>query len=140
MSKDNKTKTAAVDVEGPKHVLEGAWKVYWIDENVSTQMRVGKAFSGKGITTFMGGLATLSGEACPMTGTVVDGLAGQFSNGPEQRMLNISAFVVIRVQCVNSELWIEALGLPAGKVLMSGRATAIPKEGAQQYLPIGLGR
>lgn len=132
--------TSPAPGEGPNHVLEGVWKLYWLAENKATEMRIGQAFAGKGVTTFIGALATLSGEVCPVTGTVVDRMQGQYVDGLEQKTLAISAFVVVRAQCASGQLWIEALGLPSGKVLMSGRATSMPTGGQQTYLSVGIGR
>ena len=124
----------------PEHMLSGVWKVYWMDQNKTTELRIAQVYPGREVTNFVGAMATLGGEACPITGTVIDTLAGRFSDGLELKAHMVSAFVVLRAQCQSGQIWIEALGLPAGQVLMSGRATSIAANAARSYTAVGLGR
>lgn len=123
------------------HVLEGDWKVYWIGDDKTSQLKLIQAQSaGKGLTNFVGALASADGEACPVNGTVVDSLNGQFAEGIEMRTLAIQSYVVAKAICAKQQIWIEAFGLPNGKVLMSGRATIVPAAGERSYLAVALGR
>ncbi len=123
------------------HVLQGEWKVYWISEDRTTQMNVVQANQTQpGLTSFIGAIGTPSGEGCPLTGTVVDNLNGQFSEGIEVRNLAILSYVVAQAACAKDQLWVEAFGLPGGKVLMSGRATFVSADGKRRYAAIAFGR
>lgn len=135
--------TPAVEGEQPKtqnHVLQGNWNVYWYGVNKATYMNIAQASGGSGITTFMGALATLDKEACSTFGTVIDAADASYQDGPTSKTISMSAYVIMRVQCKNSQIWIEAFGLPAGKVLMTGRATIIDANGQRKYAPVALGR
>jgi hypothetical protein len=123
------------------HVLQGEWKVYWISEDRTTQMNVVQASQTQpGLTSFIGAIGTPSGEGCPLTGTVVDNLSGRFSEGIEVRSLAIISYVVAQAACAKDQLWVEAFGLPNGKVLMSGRATFVSADGKRRYAAIAFGR
>jgi hypothetical protein len=126
--------------EKPTHALEGAWKVYWINENKTSEMRIGQVVRGEGLTNVVGSIATLQAEACPLTGTVVDSLTGQFIDGIETKMQQISAYVVLRAQCPTRQIWIEGFGMPNGRVLIPGRATVIGSKGDREFHAVGLGR
>jgi hypothetical protein len=65
-----------------------------------------------------------------MTGTVIDTIAGRFTDGLEEKIHTLVAFTVLRAQCPSGQIWIEGLGLPAGRVLISGRATFIAPMGS----------
>ena len=133
----------AVEGEKPKtqnHVLQGNWNVYWYGVNKATYMNIAQASGGDGITTFMGAIATLDKEACSTFGTVIDAADAHYQDGPTYKTISMSAYVIMRVQCKNSQIWIEAFGLPAGKVLMTGRATIIDANGQRKYAPVALGR
>jgi Flp pilus assembly protein TadD len=88
----------------------------------------------------VGALASQEGEACTVNGTVVDTLNAQFAEGIEMRTLAVQSYVVAKAACAKQQIWIEAFGLPNGKVLMSGRATMVPQEGERRYLAVALGR
>ena len=122
------------------HALEGTWKVYWIDQNKASEMRIGQVTAVPNLTSLVGSMATLDGEACPLNGSVVDALTGTFLDGLETKAQQISAYVVIRAQCANRQVWIEGFGLPSGRVLISGRATMIATNGARSYFAVGIGR
>jgi hypothetical protein len=124
----------------PVHALEGVWKVYWIDQNKASEMRIGQVATAPNITSLVGSMATLDAEACPMTGSVIDALNGSYQDGLETKSHQISAYVVLRAQCPNRQIWIEGFGLPAGRVLISGRATIIDAAGKRSYSAVGLGR
>jgi hypothetical protein len=103
-------------------------------------MRVAQVFPGAALTNLVGAMATLSGEACTMTETVIDTIAGRFTDGLEEKIHTLVAFTVLRAQCPSGQIWIEGLGLPAGRVLISGRATFIAPNGERTYASVGLGR
>ncbi|WP_156647862.1 hypothetical protein [Methylobacterium sp. Leaf87] len=124
----------------PAHALEGTWKVFWLDRNKSTELRVGQVSVTPNLTSLVGSMATLEGEACPLTGSVLDTLNGTYIDGLDTKSQQISAYVVIRAQCPNRQIWIEGFGLPKGRVLISGRATSIEANGSRTYLAVGLGR
>jgi len=132
---------SSTDAATKGHVLRGEWKVYWIGEDRTTQMNVVEANQTQpGLTSFIGAIGTPSGEGCPITGTVVDSLNGQFAEGIEVRTLAIVSYVVARATCPQDQLWVEAFGLPNGKVLMSGRATFVSPDGKRRYAAIAFGR
>lgn len=123
------------------HALQGEWKVYWIADDRTTQMNVVSAVQTQtGLTNFIGALGTIGGEGCPITGTVVNSLNGQFAEGIEVRTLAILSYVVARANCQQEQVWLEAFGLPSGKVLMSGRVTFVAGDGKRRYLAVALGR
>lgn len=124
----------------PPHSLQGDWKVFWLNDNKVTRLNVVQVSPGAGVTSFIGAISKLDGEACTLNGTVLDALAGQYAAGPETREIAISAYVIIRAQCSKGQVWIEAFGFPSGKILLSGRASFIPAEGARSYAPVALGR
>jgi hypothetical protein len=131
---------AADPSKPPQHVLQGEWIAYWYGVQKVTPMNIAQASGNAGITTFMGGIATLDNEACAVVGTVLDNAEARYEEGPAAKALSISAYVMMRAQCKNSQIWIEAFGLPAGKVLMSGRATILGSDGKRSYAPIAFGR
>jgi hypothetical protein len=139
-AQSEKTPAAEIANKTQQHALQGNWIVYWYGVNKSTIMNVAQASGNNGLTTFMGALATLDKEACSTVGTVIDSAKLQYQDGPATKTLSVSAYVIMRVQCKNSQIWIEAFGLPAGKVLMSGRATLIDLSGKRSYAPVALGR
>lgn len=122
------------------HVLQGNWNVYWFGDSKVTRMNIVQASGAGGLTNLVGAFATQDGEACPLTGTVFDLVNAQYEEGPTVKTIGISAYVLARAQCQKGQLWIEAFGLPTGKVLMSGRITFIPNEGQRSYVPVALGR
>jgi|GEM_PF-6374353 len=122
------------------HILLGNWTVYWFGVNKVTYMNIAQASGSDGITTFMGGIATLDKEVCSTFGTVIDAAEAHYQDGPTTKNINMSAYVIMRVQCKQSQIWIEAFGLPAGKVLMSGRATILDVSGQRKYAPVAFGR
>ena len=124
----------------PPHALQGDWKVYWLNDNKITRLNIVQVSPGAGQTSFIGAIATQGGEACTLSGTVLDTLAGQYAEGPETREITISAYVIVRAQCAKGQIWIESFGFPSGKILLSGRATFIPAEGPRSYAPVALGR
>jgi hypothetical protein len=123
------------------HVLQGEWKVYWISDDRTTQMKVVEATQIQtGLTNFIGAIGTPTGDGCSITGTVVDNLNGQFAEGIEVRTAAILSYVIAHASCPREQLWLEAFGLPTGKILMSGRATFIAPDGARRYAAVALGR
>jgi len=124
----------------PQHVLQGNWIVFWYGENKATPMNIAQASGNNGITTFMGGIATLQNEVCALVGTVLDDAKAQYADGPTTKSLAIAAYVMMRAQCAKSQIWIEAFGLPDGKVLMSGRAMIVSSDGQRSYAPVAFGR
>lgn len=123
------------------HVLQGEWKVYWISDDRTTQMKVVEATQIQaGLTNFIGAIGTPAGDGCSITGTVVDNLNGQFAEGIEVRTAAILSYVIAHASCPREQLWLEAFGLPTGKILMSGRATFIAPDGARRYAAVALGR
>ena len=123
-----------------RHQLMGEWNVYWVSDNRTSKMRVLQAQSAEGITNFSGALGTAGGDACTITGTVVDNFGGQYVDGTDAKTVSIAAYVVARALCDQGQIWIEAFGLPSGKALMSGRATFIAADGRRSFVPIALGR
>ncbi len=124
----------------PQHMLQGNWVVFWYGENKATPMNIAQASGNNGITTFMGGIATLQNEVCALVGTVLDDAKAQYADGPTTKSLAIAAYVMMRAQCAKSQIWIEAFGLPDGKVLMSGRAMIVSSDGQRSYAPVAFGR
>jgi len=140
-SSETSTPTMAEDKSKTQnHVLQGNWNIYWYGINKVTYMSIAQASGSGGITTFMGGVSTLDKEACSTFCTVIDAAEAHYQDGPTTKTISMNAYVIIRVQCKNSQIWIEAFGLPSGKVLMSGRATVIDVNGQRKYLPVALGR
>jgi hypothetical protein len=123
------------------HVLQGMWKINWLDMGKSSEMQITDVIPGVGVTHLTGALADPDGARCTVEGDVYDTLAASFANGPEQKTLRISAYVVIRGTCAGGrQLWIEALGLPSGPFLINGRATNISSQGMKAVFPVALGR
>lgn len=124
----------------PQHQLMGNWYIYWIGSQKATRMNIAQASTTGSITNFMGGFATLDKEACAISGTVLDRVLANYEEGPEVKTIGVDAYVIMRAQCAKQQIWIEAFGLPGGKVAMSGRATFIDSEGKRTYAPIAFGR
>ncbi|MEN3952053.1 hypothetical protein [Iodidimonas sp. SYSU 1G8] len=122
------------------HVLQGLWKIYWLDQNKQTEMRIVEVFPGKGTTNLVGAMALMSGVVCPMTGSVSDTMTGEVVDGLEKRIVTTSAFVTLKAQCPDRQLWVEAFGLPSGPYLMNGRATQIDKADRRSFGAVALGR
>jgi hypothetical protein len=126
--------------ESRPHVLEGAWKVYWLDQDKVTEMQISNAFAGQGVTNLMGAMVLLNGISCPLTGNVVDTMEATYKDGPERKTIDVSAFVTLKVQCETRVMWIETMGLPSGPFLMVGRATQIGANGERAMGALALGR
>jgi 6-phosphogluconate dehydrogenase len=103
-------------------------------------MNIAQASTTGQITNFMGGFATLDREACAVSGTLLDRVLANYEEGPAAKTIAVDAYVVMRAQCAKQQIWVEAFGLPGGKVAMSGRATFIDAEGKRAYAPIAFGR
>lgn len=122
-----------------QHVLEGRWIIQRLDQDTTAEIRITQVFPARGVTNVSGLLVLGPGVGCPVTGSVIDDLTAQFDDEPEVRSFPISAFVTFRARCGDREYWIEALGLPSGRILMNGRMTEITPSG-RGFAPVSIGR